>query len=97
MEILQRVTSADGTRIHYRKSGRGRPLVLVHGITTDHMSWGGLLPYLEPHHTVYAVEERAATRLITTSCVRRRIWPRSWRQSVNRPTCLATSSAGSAR
>lgn len=58
MEVLQHVTSADGTPIYYRQSGRGRPLVLVHGTTTDHMSWGGASEYLEPHHTVYAVDRR---------------------------------------
>lgn len=53
-----RVTSRDGTDIAYWSSGQGRPLVLVHGSTVDHTNWQGLLPYLEPHVSVHAVDRR---------------------------------------
>jgi pimeloyl-ACP methyl ester carboxylesterase len=33
---MERVISADGTPIAYRRSGEGPPLVLVHGGTADH-------------------------------------------------------------
>jgi pimeloyl-ACP methyl ester carboxylesterase len=52
------VTSRDGTRIAYQTSGHGPPLVLVHGVTADHSRWRPLLPHLEPHATVYAMDRR---------------------------------------
>lgn len=55
---MHRVTSRDGTQIAYWKSGQGPPLVLVHGATVDHTNWQALLPYLEPHVTVHAMDRR---------------------------------------
>jgi pimeloyl-ACP methyl ester carboxylesterase len=55
---MTRVTSRDGTAIAWWTSGRGPPLVLVHGGIGDHTRWGPLLPYLEPHVTVHAVDRR---------------------------------------
>jgi pimeloyl-ACP methyl ester carboxylesterase len=52
------VPSRDGTHIAYFRSGQGRPLVLVHGTTADHTRWNTVLPLLEPHATVYAVDRR---------------------------------------
>jgi pimeloyl-ACP methyl ester carboxylesterase len=56
------VTSADGTRIAYHRSGSGPPLVLVHGTTADHSRWAGVSPALERHFTVYAVDRRGRGR-----------------------------------
>ena len=53
-----RVVSVDGTEIAYWTSGEGPPLVLVHGTTADHSRWRPLLPYLEPHVTVHAMDRR---------------------------------------
>jgi pimeloyl-ACP methyl ester carboxylesterase len=53
-----RVVSRDGTEIGYWTSGEGPPLVLVHGTTADHTRWRPLLPYLEPHATVHAIDRR---------------------------------------
>lgn len=53
-----RVTSPDGTEIGYWTSGSGRPLVLVHGGTADHSRWRPVLPLLEPHATVHAIDRR---------------------------------------
>lgn len=50
--------STDGTEIAYWTSGDGPPLVLVHGMTADHTTWDALLPHLEPHVTVHAMERR---------------------------------------
>lgn len=50
--------SEDGTSIAYWRSGSGPPLVLVHGTTADHTRWAGVLPELERHFTVYAVDRR---------------------------------------
>ncbi len=51
-------TSRDGTPIAYWQSGSGPPLVLVHGTTADHTRWAGVLPSLERHFTVYAMDRR---------------------------------------
>lgn len=53
-----RVRSRDGTEIASWQTGSGPPLVLVHGTAADHTRWRPLLPYLEPHFTVYAVDRR---------------------------------------
>ena len=53
-----RVTSADGTEIGVFVSGVGRPLVAVHGTTSDHHSWRFALPFLEPHLAVHAIDRR---------------------------------------
>lgn len=56
--VLERAISRDGTPIGYFRSGQGRPLVLVHGGTADHTRWRTVLPLLEPHATVYAIDRR---------------------------------------
>lgn len=53
-----RVRSRDGTEIAHWTSGHGPPLVLVHGAPADHTRWRPLLPYLEPHFTVHAIDRR---------------------------------------
>jgi pimeloyl-ACP methyl ester carboxylesterase len=55
---VSRVRSRDGTEIAYWTSGDGPPLVLVHGAPADHTRWGPLLPYLEPHATLHAMDRR---------------------------------------
>ena len=52
------VTSRDGTRIGWVTSGEGPPLVLVHGGLGDHTRWSELVPYLQPHRTVHAMDRR---------------------------------------
>ena len=54
----QSVASKDGTEIAYWPSGSGPPLVLVHGTPADHTRWRPLLPYLESHTTVHAMDRR---------------------------------------
>ncbi len=56
--VMSRVRSSDGTDIAFWTSGRGRPLIVVHGGAADHTRWRPLLPYLEPHVTVHAIERR---------------------------------------
>jgi pimeloyl-ACP methyl ester carboxylesterase len=36
---MQAITSSDGTTIAFERSGKGPPLVLVHGTTADHTRW----------------------------------------------------------
>jgi pimeloyl-ACP methyl ester carboxylesterase len=52
------VESPQGTKVGYWTSGKGPPLVLVHGVTSDHTRFAPLLPYLEPHFTVHALDRR---------------------------------------
>jgi pimeloyl-ACP methyl ester carboxylesterase len=54
--VLEHVSSLDGTRIAYRRSGQGPPLVLLHAITGAHWSWTLLAPLLQDRFTVYAVD-----------------------------------------
>ena len=55
---MTRVESRDGTEIAVWSSGQGPPLVLVHGAVADHTRWRPLLPFLEPHVTVHAMDRR---------------------------------------
>ena len=50
--------SRDGTEIAFWTTGAGPPLVLVHGTPADHTRWQPLLPYLERHFTVHAIDRR---------------------------------------
>jgi pimeloyl-ACP methyl ester carboxylesterase len=52
------VISSDGTHTGYWRTGEGPPLVLVHGTSADHTRWDPVLPALEEHFTVYAVDRR---------------------------------------
>lgn len=56
---METVTSADGTRIAYARSGKGAPLLLVHGTLWDHDAvWRAVRPSFEGAFTVYAVDRR---------------------------------------
>jgi pimeloyl-ACP methyl ester carboxylesterase len=55
---MVKITSKDGSRVAYSRSGAGPPLVLVHGTTADHSRWARVLPELETHYTVYAMDRR---------------------------------------
>lgn len=52
------VRSPDGTPIAVFRSGRGDPLLLVHGAMSDHTRWDHLLDLLEPHATVFTMDRR---------------------------------------
>jgi pimeloyl-ACP methyl ester carboxylesterase len=55
---LSHVASPDGTMIAVFISGEGRPLIAVPGTTSDHTTWRLVLPLLEPHMAVHAVDRR---------------------------------------
>jgi pimeloyl-ACP methyl ester carboxylesterase len=55
MEVLN---SRDGTPIAYERSGKGPPLVLVHGSTADHTRWANILPKLNQEFSVLAMDRR---------------------------------------
>ena len=52
------VTTEGGTPVAYWRSGKGPPLVLVHGTAADHSRWSPVLPALEERFTVYAIDRR---------------------------------------
>jgi pimeloyl-ACP methyl ester carboxylesterase len=56
--MMETIRSWDGTEIAYRRSGAGRPLLLVHGGTADHTRWRPVLPPLEREFTVCAMDRR---------------------------------------
>jgi pimeloyl-ACP methyl ester carboxylesterase len=41
---------------HYRETGSGRPLVLLHGIGMSHSVWNAVVPYLSARHRVIAFD-----------------------------------------
>ncbi len=55
---MEQLQSKDGTPIAYHVSGRGAPLVLVHGTLSSYGGWAPILPALEQRFTVYAMERR---------------------------------------
>lgn len=55
---MHTVTSRDGTHIAFWRSGEGPPLVLVHGTSGSHTRWASILPALEQHFTLYAIDRR---------------------------------------
>lgn len=54
---MEQIRSKDGTLIAYQRRGTGPPLVLVHGMLGSSRRWP-VLPALEKHFTVYAVDRR---------------------------------------
>jgi pimeloyl-ACP methyl ester carboxylesterase len=55
---MEFVRSIDTIPIAYERRSEGAPLVLIHGAAADHTRWMALLPNLEKHFTVYAVDRR---------------------------------------
>jgi pimeloyl-ACP methyl ester carboxylesterase len=55
---VQHLTSADGTRISYRVTGHGDPLVMVHGAGTSSADWLVALPQLRERFTVVTMDRR---------------------------------------
>jgi pimeloyl-ACP methyl ester carboxylesterase len=55
---VQHVASTDGTRIAYGRSGRGEPLLLVHGSATSAADWLCVLPLLRDRFTVVTMDRR---------------------------------------
>lgn len=58
VETVQRVTSKDGTRIAYEKSGSGPALLLVNGALATRSGSSTLAKLLATHFTVYSYDRR---------------------------------------
>lgn len=56
---MESISSPDGTRLAYHRRGSGPPLVVVHGSgAANPVAWLGVMPALEAHFTVYALDRR---------------------------------------
>jgi pimeloyl-ACP methyl ester carboxylesterase len=55
---VQHVVSTDGTRIAYRTSGDGDPVVFVHGSSTSSADWVVVVPLLRDRFTVVTMDRR---------------------------------------
>lgn len=52
----ERLVTIDGQRVHAVRSGRGRPLLLLHGLAASFYSFRHLMPLLEDAHELIAVD-----------------------------------------
>lgn len=55
---MKKLTSKDGTLIAYEQSGKGPPLLLVHGTGIDHTYWSNITAQIEPYFTIYTIDRR---------------------------------------
>lgn len=56
---METITSVDGTAIAFERTGRGPPLVLVHGGAASNTSeWEPVIPQLADYFAVYAMNRR---------------------------------------
>jgi pimeloyl-ACP methyl ester carboxylesterase len=59
-EVAETFADVNGVRLHYRISGKGSPVILLHGYTqTGHM-WHPIMPSLAQRHTVIVPDLRGA-------------------------------------
>ena len=58
MTSVQHVSSADGTKIGFRVSGSGDPVLFVHGSATSGADWLFTLPFLRDRFTVVTMDRR---------------------------------------
>lgn len=56
----EQFVKVDGVDIRYEKTGRGPPVVLVHGISDSMEAFGFLAPRLEARYTVYRLDVKGA-------------------------------------
>ncbi len=59
---MELISSSDGTPIACWHSGAGKPLLLVHGTSGDHLAWAPVLPALERHFSVWTMDRRGRGR-----------------------------------
>jgi pimeloyl-ACP methyl ester carboxylesterase len=54
--VEPRFATADGIRVRYVRRGRGKPVLLVHGIASSAYSWAEVIPALAAAHDVIALD-----------------------------------------
>ena len=62
METHTGFADVNGTRLYYEISGRGEPLVLIHGVTLDHRMWSPQLGHLTRSFRVLRYDVRGFGR-----------------------------------
>jgi pimeloyl-ACP methyl ester carboxylesterase len=87
---MQTVTSRDGTRIAYDKSGKGPALILVNGALATRSSNAEMMRLLAPYFTVYSYDRRGRGDSGDTA-------PYSVRREVEDIEALIDAAGGSAR
>src|SRR5260370_13578115 len=55
---MHSIQSRDGTPTGYCRRGHGRAILLIHGTAADHSRWAPIVPALQRHFTVYAMDRR---------------------------------------
>ncbi len=55
-DVKKSFATTEGGRIAYVESGRGEPIVLIHGMPTSAFLWRNVAPRLAGHFRVYAVD-----------------------------------------
>lgn len=56
MEIEKGIAEIDGTQVHYSRAGKGRPLILLHGLLGGSFCWRRNMEAFSQRHTVFAVD-----------------------------------------
>lgn len=55
---MDHFVASDGEKIHFKVSGEGPPLVMLHGWTSSHQEWFPFMGELQKSHTVYRWDAR---------------------------------------
>lgn len=53
-----KILKLENCDLYYQETGNGDPVVLVHGMGSDHTAWGGLVTLLQTNYRVLAVDLR---------------------------------------
>ena len=59
---MAHAVTADGTKLHYERTGAGAPVLLVMGLGMNATGWWRTIPVLAERHTVVAFDNRGSGR-----------------------------------